>query len=92
MIIKEKDIGKYLKKFKNLGIYIRLRGSINGDFVIHKLKYEIENDILKLKDKIAQNWLTINLNQSSKAQVSEDFRKIELQLDEDVDITIIIEN
>ncbi len=90
--IEEKEIKKYLKKFRNLGIYIKMRGSLNGNFTIHKLRYSVKNDLLKLEDKISETWLEINLNQSAKTLISEDLQQIILQLDSDVCLDIIIEN
>ena len=90
--IQEKNIGKYLKKFKNLGVYITFEGNLRGKFVIHKLKYTILFDMLRLEDLISTTYLEINLNQSSKTQVSIDFKKIMLHLDEDIDMVITIEN
>ncbi len=90
--IQEKDIGKYLKKFKNLGVYIRMSGSINAKFTIHKLKYIIRYDILRLEDEISPTYIEINLNQSYKTEASIDFKKVMLHLDENMDTVITIEN
>lgn len=90
--IGEKEIEKYLKKFRNLGIYIKMLGSLNANFTIHKLKYTIRYDILRLEDKISPTYIEINLNQSSKTQVSIDYKKIVLHLDGDIDMILTIEN
>ena len=50
-------------------------------FQIQNLKYEIENDLLKLKDSNDENYIIINLNQMYNMELKKDL--ITIYLDND---------
>lgn len=87
--IENKELIEIIKSFKNNGIYIRLKGTIESINTIHKLDYSIQYDILRLTDKISKNYLNINLNLVYRIKASNDNSVIKLYLDQDIIVTII---
>lgn len=54
---------KRLEKFKEKPVAVKQKGFVSSEFYIKKLVYDVENDILVLKDDIDKTYFSINLNQ-----------------------------
>ena len=85
--ITEKEFVKILKGFKGSGIYIKTEGKICSRSTIHKLDFQLQYDILRIKDKISSNYFNINMVYQLKT--SKDKNVLKLYTDEDIVITII---
>ena len=80
------NIEKNLKKLKQKPVKINQNGFIMNQFFINKLMYKIQSDILNLRDEINELYLSLNLNQVYKVEISEN--KIIFFLDNDLEIEI----
>ena len=87
--ITEKEFVKILKGFKGSEIYIKTEGKICSRSTIHKLDFQLQYDILRIKDKISSNYFNINLNMVYQLKTSKDKNVLKLYTDEDIVITII---
>lgn len=85
MIVK---IENCLDNLKKKPIRVSQKGFIINQFFIDKLIYKIQDDILNLRDKIKEEYLSLNLNQVYQIEISEN--KILLFLDNDIEIEISI--
>ena len=85
MIVK---IEKCLDNLKQKPVIIKQNGFIINQFSIDRLIYKIQNDILNLRDELKETYLSLNLNQVYKLEISEN--KLNLFLDNDIEIQISI--
>ena len=85
MIVK---IEKCLDNLKQKPVIIKQNGFIINQFSIDRLIYKIQNDILNLRDELKETYLSLNLNQVYKLEISEN--KLNLFLDNDTEIQISI--
>ena len=83
MIVK---IEECLENLRDKPIKISQTGFLINQFFIDKLMYKIQNDILNLRDEVKEVYLSVNLNQVFKIEISEN--KIILFLDNDLEIQI----
>lgn len=60
--ITRKEFIENLENFLNKRIFVQNKGYVGFKIVLEKLKYEIIEDILYLKDIESQNLIEINLN------------------------------
>lgn len=88
-IIDEKELIEILKGFKNSGLYIKIEGNISCMNSIYKFDFQLQNGILRFKDKISRNYFIINLVEVYQMKASDDRNTIKLYLDEKIIITIL---
>ena len=81
MIVKFEE---YLNKMKQKQLRIRQNGFMMNQFFIEKLMYKIQDDILSLRDKDKDVYLSLNLNQVYQVEIGE--KQIILFLDNDTEI------
>lgn len=81
MIVKFEE---YLNKMKQKQLRIRQNGFMMNQFFIEKLMYKIQDDILSLRDKEKDVYLSLNLNQVYQVEIGE--KQIILFLDNDTEI------
>ncbi len=77
-----------LKEFIGKNVIIIQGGFLNNKYLIHKLKYFIEYEILNIADDEINNYLKINLNQVYNIEINEN--DIKLFLDNDTIICLSI--
>ena len=82
------NIIEYLNKSKNNILEINITGFISSKFFIEEFEYNIQNDILNIKEKNKDVFLEINLNQVYQIEEIENYIKIYI----DNDIVIKIKN
>ena len=75
-----------LKRKNGKRIVIYQTGFISTKFLVNCLSYEIEIDTLTIKDEREGDYLSINLNQAYKYEISDN--KIKIYLDNDTVIII----
>lgn len=75
-----------LDKLKKKAIKINQKGFIMNQFFMKQMMYKIQDDILNLRDKVEDIYLSLNLNQVYQVEISEN--KIILFLDNDTEIEI----
>lgn len=75
------SLEKKLNEFIGKNVIITQDGFLKNKYLIHKLKYFIEYEILNITDEESQNYLKINLNQIYKIEIDE--KDIKLFLDND---------
>lgn len=83
MIVKFEE---YLNKMKQKQLRIRQNGFMINQFFIEKLMYKIQDDILSLRDKDKDVYLSLNLNQVYQVEIGE--KQIILFLDNDTEIQL----
>lgn len=83
MIVKFEE---YLNKMKQKQLRIRQNGFLMNQFFIEKLMYKIQDDILSLRDKDKDVYLSLNLNQVYQVEIGE--KQIILFLDNDTEIQL----
>ena len=83
MIVKFEE---YLNKMKQKQLRIRQNGFMINQFFIEKLMYKIQDDILSLRDKDKDIYLSLNLNQVYQVEIGE--KQIILFLDNDTEIQL----
>ena len=83
MIVKFEE---YLNKMKQKQLRIRQNGFMMNQFFIEKLMYKIQDDILSLRDKEKDVYLSLNLNQVYQVEIGE--KQIILFLDNDTEIQL----
>ncbi len=83
MIVKFEE---YLNKMKQKQLRIRQNGFMMNQFFIEKLMYKIQDDILSLRDKDKDVYLSLNLNQVYQVEIGE--KQIILFLDNDTEIQL----
>mgnify|MGYP004512197093 FL=1 len=83
MIVKFEE---YLNKMKQKQLRIRQNGFMMNQFFIEKLMYKIQDDILSLRDKDKDIYLSLNLNQVYQVEIGE--KQIILFLDNDTEIQL----
>lgn len=82
------NIIEYLNKSKNNILEINITRFISSKFFIEEFEYNIQNDILNIKEKNKDVFLEINLNQVYQIEEIENYIKIYI----DNDIVIKIKN
>ena len=75
------EVIKYIDKLKEKKIKIEQKGFLKSKFFIDELSYEVEDDILELKDEDSEIYIKININQIYK--VEDTNNKVSLYLDND---------
>ena len=81
---------KYLDKNNNSAILIELEGFIISKFFIEDVEHSLKNDILKIKDKNKEIFISININQIYKTDEKE--KELILYLDNDLLLKIMVED
>lgn len=79
-------IDKFLENLNDRNINIKQQGFILSKIIIENFKYEIEKEILNLKDVKRDIYMTINLNQVYKVEIGNN--KLKLYLDNDLEIIL----
>ena len=79
-------IEKCLENLNDKKIEIQQSGFIATQFCINKLIYKIQNDIINLRDKENNIYISINLNQAYQIEIGES--KLKIYLDNDTEIRI----
>ncbi len=82
------NLEEKLNEFIGKNTTITQDGFLKTKYLIHKLKYFIEYEILNITDDESQNYLKINLNQIYKIEIDE--KDIKLYLDNDTIICLDI--
>lgn len=72
---------KKLDEFLGKSIAISQEGFLEAKFPIHKFKYIIESEILKITDEKGKNYLALNLNQIYQTEIDESSIKVYLDND-----------
>ena len=80
------NLEEKLNEFKGTNAIIMQEGFIECEYLIEKLNYSIEYEILTIADKESTNYLKINLNQIYNIDKSE--KEIKFYLDNDLTISI----
>lgn len=80
------NLEEKLNEFIGKNITITQDGFLKNEYLINKLKYFIEYEILNITDEESKNYLKINLNQIYKIENNE--KDIKLYLDNDTIICL----
>ena len=80
------NLEEKLNEFIGKNITITQDGFLKNEYLINKLKYFIEYEILNITDEESKNYLKINLNQLYKIENNE--KDIKLYLDNDTIICL----
>ena len=83
MIVK---IEKYLDKIQQKPVTIQQDGFLINQFFMEKMMYKIQSDILNLRDKTKEVYLSLNLNQVYQVEIGES--NMVLFLDNDTEIQL----
>ena len=83
MIVK---IEKCLEKLQKKTVRVSQSGFILNQFFIEKMMYKIQSDILNLRDKTKEVYLSLNLNQVYQVEIGES--NMVLFLDNDTEIQL----
>lgn len=75
-----------LEKLNGKAVTIEQKGFIQNCLSIKKLNYEVEYDILKIKEEESKQYVEINLNQVYKVQMEQ--KQINIYVDNDIQIKI----
>ena len=81
---------KKLDEFLEKNIAISQDGFMEAKFPIHKFRYIIESEILKITDEEDKNYLALNLNQIYKTEINEN--NIKVYLDNDTTICLKLDD
>lgn len=79
-------IEKCLENLNDKKIEIQQSGFIVSQFRINTLIYKIQNDIINIRDKDNDVYISVNLNQAYQIEIGEN--KLKLFLDNDTEIRI----
>lgn len=85
----KEDIIEYFNAMDGKTLEINLIGFISGKFYIENAEYQLENDVLNLKDKKTGIFIEINLNQTY--QEEKEKNELTLYMDNDLVVKIIIQ-
>ena len=90
--IEEKEVGKALKELNSFkeGAYIYLNGAITSRVTFYKFYAKIEDEKIKIFDKLKDDIMEIDFSYISNIRKSVDCKKLELTLENDEVITIEI--
>ena len=80
------NLKEKLNKFVGQNVLIIQEGFLQSKFLMQKLKYSIEYQILSITNNEETNYIKLNLNQVYK--VENDDEKIKFYLDNDLSISI----
>lgn len=83
MIVK---IEKCLKELEEKTVRVSQNGFIMNQFFIEKMMYKIQSDILNLRDRTKEVYLSLNLNQVYQVEIGKN--NIVLFLDNDTEIQL----
>ena len=83
MIVK---IEKYLDKLQQKPVTIQQDGFLINQFFMEKMMYKIQSDILNLRDRTKEVYLSLNLNQVYQIDIGKN--NIVLFLDNDTEIQL----
>ena len=83
MIVK---IEKYLDKLQQKPVTIQQDGFLINQFFMEKMMYKIQSDILNLRDRTKEVYLSLNLNQVYQVEIGKN--NIVLFLDNDTEIQL----
>ena len=79
-------IEKCLENLNDKKIEIQQSGFIVSQFRINALIYKIQNDIINIRDKNNDIYISVNLNQAYQIEIGES--KLKIYLDNDTEIRI----
>lgn len=91
MIVENKNLIKILyclEKYKENPVAIKQKGFVSSELFIKKLAFDINNDILCLKDELDKTYFSININQIYKIEEAEN--SLYFYLDNDMQLEILL--
>ena len=77
-----------LERYKEKPVAIKQKGFVSSELFVNMLLFDIDNDILYLKDKLDKTYISININQIYKIEESE--KSSNLFLDNDMQLEILL--
>ena len=91
MIIKEKELKEYVKNFDRKNIKLIVTGIVEAESQLSSvsISYDYKRGFLKIKNK--ENKISINMVSVEKMHITEDYKRLEIRLEDlfDTEIHII---
>ena len=79
-------IEKCLENLRDKKVQIQQLGFITSQFCIDELMFIVQNDIINMRDKQKDKYISINLNQAYQIEIGKN--KLKIYLDNDIEIRI----